>query len=109
VVIRGISGKAFGFPLTSTIIERLEEESMIARSLFVAAILMALSAPASAYYCPKQGKAIDAAIAKGNLSAAQTADVKRLRDQGMAQHGSGDHKAAVKSLAEATRIILGGM
>ncbi len=82
---------------------------MIVRSLFVAAILVALSAPASAYYCPKQAKAIDAALAKGNLSAAQAADVKRLRDEGMAQHGSGDHTASVRSLAEAARIILGGM
>ena len=82
---------------------------MIVRSLFVAAILMALSAPASAYYCPKQAKAIDAALAKGNLSAAQAADAKKLRDQGVAQHSGGDHTAAVKALAEATRIILGGM
>ncbi len=82
---------------------------MIVRLLFVAAILMALSAPASAFYCPKQAKAIDAALAKGNLSAAQAADVKKLRDEGMAQHGSGNHAASVKSLAAATRIVLGGM
>ena len=88
---------------------------MIVRSLFVAAfvaaILMALSAPAGAFYCPKQAKAIDAALATGNLnlSAAQIAEVKSLRDQGMVDHGGGSHAAGVTSLAKAVRIILGGM
>ncbi len=82
---------------------------MIVRSLIVAAVLVAFSAPASAFYCPKQGKAITAALASSSLSAAKKAEVEKLRDQGMAQHGGGDHTASVKSLAEATRIILGGM
>ena len=81
---------------------------MIVRSLIVAAMLMALSAPASAFYCPKQGKAITAALASSGLSAAKKAEVEKLRDQGMAAHGGGDHTGAVKALAEATRIILGG-
>ena len=87
---------------------------MIARSLFVAAIfaiLVALPAPASAFYCPLQAKAITAALATGslNLSAAQIAEVKQLRDQGMVDHGGGSHAAGVTKLAEAVRIILGGM
>ena len=88
---------------------------MFVRSLLVAAVLVAFSAPASAYYCPKTGKAIADALSKNwkangpRLSGAQIAEVKELRDQGMAQHSGGDHTAAVKALAEATRIILGRM
>ncbi len=81
---------------------------MFARSLLVAAVVVAFSSPAFAYYCPKQGKAIDAALATASLSAAQKSEVKALRDKGMAAHGTGDHKGAVTSLAAATRIILGG-
>ncbi len=82
---------------------------MIARSLLVAAVLVAFSAPASAFYCPKQGKAIDAALAKVSLSAAQAAEVKTLRDQGLAQHKTGNHNGAVKDLGAAAMIILNGM
>ncbi|MCH7929133.1 MAG: hypothetical protein IIA01_01365 [Proteobacteria bacterium] len=79
------------------------------RTIAVAAALMLFAAPANAFYCPKQGKAIDAALASASLSADQKAEVTKLRDQGLALHGSGDHTGAVKSLAAATRIILGGM
>ena len=88
---------------------------MITRTIAVAAALMLFAAPASAFYCPKTGKAIDNALAnvwKANgpqLSGGQKAAVEKLRDEGMALHGSGDHTGAVKSLAGATRIILGGM
>ena len=82
---------------------------MITRTIAVAAALMLFAAPANAFYCPKQGKAIDAALASASLSADQKAEVTKLRDQGLALHGSGDHTGAVKSLAAATRIILGGM
>ncbi len=82
---------------------------MITRTLAVAAALMLFAAPANAFYCPVQAKAINAALPKAALSAAQKAEAKALSDQGMARHGSGDHKGAVKSLAEATRIILGGV
>ena len=81
---------------------------MIIRSLIVAAVLVAFSAPASAFYCPKQGKAITAAPAYAKLSAANKAEVDKLRDAGLAMHGSGDHVGAMKSLAAATRIVLGG-
>ena len=81
---------------------------MIIRSLFIAAVLVAFSAPASALYCPKQGKAINASPAYGKLSSANKAEVDKLRDAGLALHGSGDHTGAMKSLAAATRIVLGG-
>ena len=82
---------------------------MIGRSLIVAAVLVAFSAPAYAFYCPKTVKALDAALPKASLSADQSAKVKQLRDQGLAQHKSGNHKGAVTSLAEASRIILNNM
>ncbi len=81
---------------------------MIIRSLFIAAVLVAFSAPASAFYCPKQGKAIDASPAYAKLSAANKAEVDKLRDAGLALHGTGDHTGAMKSLAAATRIVLSG-
>ena len=83
---------------------------MIKSSLIAAAVALALSSmawsPAQAYYCPKNAKAIDAALAKGSLDSATKSKVKALRDKGMAQHSGGDHKAAVKSLAEAMRILI---
>ncbi len=81
---------------------------MIIRSLFIAAVLVAFSAPASAFYCPKQGKAINSSPAYAKLSAANKAEVDKLRDAGLALHGTGDHTGAVKSLAAATRIVLSG-
>ena len=82
---------------------------MFARTAAMATVLVFLSAPAFAYYCPNQGKAIDHALTTAGLSADQKAEVKKLRDQGMALHGSGDHTGAVKALAGATRIILNGL
>lgn len=82
---------------------------MFTRIITIAALFMFFAAPANAFYCPNQGKAIDHALSTDSLSAEQKAEVKKLRDQGMALHDSGDHKGAVKSLAEATRIILNNM
>ena len=83
---------------------------MIKRSLIAAAVALAVStmawSPAQAYYCPKNAKAIDAALAKGGVDSAMKSKVKGLRDKGMAQHSSGDHTAAVKSLAEAMRLLV---
>ena len=86
---------------------------MIKRSLIAIAIAVAVSSaaisPAEAFYCPKNVKAIDVALSKGNLSAANKSKVKGLRDKGQAQHKAGDHKGSVISLAEAVRIILNNM
>ena len=82
---------------------------MFIRTVAAAAVLVLLSAPTNAFYCPKQGKSIDKALSAAGLSADQQAEVKKLRDQGMSLHGSGDHKGAVTSLAKATRIILGNI
>ena len=55
---------------------------MKTRTLAAAAALMLFAAPAYAFYCPKTVKAIDAALAKATLSAAQTAQVKKSRGGG---------------------------
>ena len=57
---------------------------MFARTFATATVLVFLSAPAFAFYCPNQGKAIDHALSTASLSADQKAEVKKLRDQGMA-------------------------
>ena len=86
---------------------------MIKRSLIAVAVAVAVSSaafsPAQAFYCPKNVKAIDAALGKSNLGADQKAKVKGLRDKGLARHKAGDHKEGQKITAEAMRIILNNM
>ena len=82
---------------------------MIKSLLIAAVVAVAISSPAVAFYCPKNVKAIDAALSKARLNADQKAKVQGLRDRGNAQHKAGNHRAAVKSLAEAVRIILATM
>jgi hypothetical protein len=51
-------------------------------------------------------KAIDAALAKSpQISAAQLAEVTKLRAEGGAQHKSGQHGASVKTLAKAKEVL----
>ena len=82
---------------------------MIARSLLAAALLVAFSAPALAFHCPADVKAIDNALPKSNLTAPQKADVMKLRDEGEALHNAGNHQESVNVLAKAMRIILNSM
>ncbi len=82
---------------------------MIARSLLTAALVVAFSAPALAFHCPADVKAIDNALSKSNLTAAHQVEVTTLRDEGEAQHKAGNHQDAVNTLAKAMRIILSNM
>ncbi len=82
---------------------------MIARSLLAAALVVAFSAPALAFHCPADVKAIDNALSKSNLTAAHKVEVTALRDEGEAQHKAGNHQDAVNTLAKAMRIILNNM
>ena len=82
---------------------------MIARSLLAAAVVLAFSAPALAGHCPADVKAIDAALGKVSLPAAKMTEVKKLRDQGEAQHKAGKHKEAVDTLSKAMRMVLNDM
>jgi len=71
--------------------------------LFVALAFAATSA--FAFHCPKDMKAIDAALPKANLSAEQMAEVKKLRAEGEAYHKAGKHQEAVDSLGKAMKIL----
>ncbi len=82
---------------------------MISRSLIGAVALMVFSAPALAFHCPADVKAINNALPKANLSAKQKEEVEMLRDEGEAQHKAGNHAGSVKTLAEAMRIILNNL
>ena len=64
-----------------------------------------LGAPALASHCPKDVKAIDAALKTSTISGAQMSKVKALRDKGNAEHSGGKHGDSIKSLHEAMAIL----
>ncbi|MBC8337509.1 MAG: hypothetical protein H8E39_02345 [Alphaproteobacteria bacterium] len=76
-------------------------------AIAVAALIAAgLNTPAFASSCPKDMKAIDAALKNHpKLSAQQMSKIASLRAKGEAQHKSGDHKGSVKSLHQAMAIL----
>ena len=72
--------------------------------LFIALSLAA--APAFAFHCPKDMKAIDDAMAKKpTLSAAQLDEVKKHRAEGETLHKAGKHQESVDTLAKAMTIL----
>jgi hypothetical protein len=76
------------------------------RTVIIAAALALLSAPAFASSCPRHMAAIDAALAKNpQLSAAEKAEVTKLRADGEAQHKAGQHKESMESLSKAEKIL----
>lgn len=78
----------------------------ILRTLVVALALALFAAPALAFHCPVDMKKIDEALAGDHgLSSEQLAEVQSLRAQGEEQHNSGDHQAAVDTLAKAMAIL----
>ena len=79
---------------------------MIKRIILASAVVIAFTAPAFAGHCPADVKAIDNALAKMSIPAAQMSEVKMLRDKGDAEHKAGSHGDSVKTLAKAMRIIL---
>ena len=75
------------------------------RSFIAAGALLASSA-AFAFHCPTDMKKIDDALAKSpKLTAAQMADVKRLRADGETLHKAGKHQESVDTLAKAMKIL----
>jgi hypothetical protein len=75
-------------------------------SILVAASLVLASGTAFAFQCPKDMKAIDAALAKNpSLSAQQMADVKKYRMEGEALHKAKKHQESVDNLAKAKKIL----
>lgn len=77
------------------------------KHIAIAAFLCAtLAVPALAGQCPVDMKKIDAALAQSpQISAAQLAEVTKLRAKGEAQHKGSQHGASVKTLAKAKEIL----
>lgn len=71
--------------------------------LTIAAAAFATAAWASS--CPKEMKAIDAALPKAKLSASQSAEVKKLRAEGEQHHKAGKHAESMAALTKAKNIL----
>jgi hypothetical protein len=72
-------------------------------ALTVAAL--AFASMAWAHNCPNEMKAIDAALPKAKLDAKQTAEVKKLRDEGEQLHKAGKHTESMAALGKAKGIL----
>jgi hypothetical protein len=75
------------------------------RSIVVATALALASGAAFAFTCPKEMKAIDAALPNAKLTVAQKADVTKYRAEGEASHKAGKHQDALDTLAKAKKIL----
>jgi len=83
-----------------------KEMMMNKRNLVLALAMTLASGVASASHCPKDMKAIDAALAtKPNLTTAQLTEVKKLRADGEALHKAGKHKESEDALAKGMKIL----
>ena len=81
------------------------------KRLTIAIVIFFFSSAAFAFHfhCPADAKAIDAGLAKANLSEDKKSEIMKLRDKGLEQHGTGDHKGAVGTLSKAMRLLLNSM
>ncbi|MBI3045592.1 MAG: hypothetical protein HYY78_22525 [Betaproteobacteria bacterium] len=75
------------------------------RNIAIAVGLALASSTAFAFHCPKDMLAIDAALPKATLSAAQMSEVKKYRAEGEALHKTGKHQGSVDTLAKAMKIL----
>ena len=75
------------------------------KRIVVLAALMLASSLALANRCPLDMKAIDAALPKANLSAQQSAEVKKLRAEGERLHKAGKHADSEAALGKAKGIL----
>ncbi len=74
------------------------------RTALFAALALS-SGVALAASCPKEMKAIDAALPGATLSADKMSEVKKLRADGEALHKAGKHKESVETLGKAKAIL----
>ncbi len=78
----------------------------IAISMLTAAFVTAFGSVAFAASCPKDMKAIDAALGKTpQLSSTQMTEVSQLRASGEVKHKAGDHAGSVADLHKAMEIL----
>ena len=72
---------------------------------FVFVSLAFVASMAFAHNCPNEMKAIDAKMSMANLSEADMAKVKSLREDGEKFHKAGKHDESMKALGEAKKIL----
>lgn len=70
------------------------------RIMIATVITLGLTSPALASHCPKDAKAIQAALANQS-----NAKAEELLNKGMQLHESGKHKESVAALHEAMKIL----
>ena len=75
------------------------------RSIIIAMALALASGTAFASSCPKEMKAIDAALPTAKLSDAQKAEVTKLRAEGEQLHKDGKHSESMAALGKAKKIL----
>lgn len=75
------------------------------KRLALFAALALASAAALASSCPREMKAIDAALPKAKLSASQKSEVQKLRAEGETQHKAGKHAESMAALNKAKGIL----
>ncbi|MCB1909577.1 MAG: hypothetical protein KDH15_19630 [Rhodocyclaceae bacterium] len=74
--------------------------------LLLVALAAVMSTSAWARHCPKDMKAIDAALAEHpQLSAEEMDEVKKLRAEGEELHKAGKHPESEASLAKAMKML----
>lgn len=77
----------------------------ISLAIALAASLAMASGAALANSCPKEMKAIDAALPAAKLDAAKMSEVKKLRAEGEAHHKAGKHADSMAALGKAKAIL----
>lgn len=75
------------------------------RSITIASLFALSTGVAFANSCPKEMKAIDAALPKAKLSSQQMSEVKKLRAEGEKLHKSGKHSDSMAALGKAKKIL----
>jgi len=75
------------------------------RNIIVAVSLALASSVAFANSCPKEMKAIDAALPSAKLSEAQMTEVKKLRADGESLHKAGKHSESMDTLGKAKKLL----
>ena len=74
-------------------------------NILVAICLALASGAAFASSCPKEMKAIDAALPNAKLSGAQMTEVKKLRAEGEQFHKDKKHAESMEALGKAKGIL----
>ncbi len=75
------------------------------KRLALLAALALSSSVAFAHSCPKEMKAIDAALPNAKLSASQKSEVQKLRAEGENLHKAGKHSESMAALGKAKGIL----